>query len=251
MKKSNFLIQRNEPFSELEKEKNDLLNLEKAKCEFLKTICHGIGTPLNGIVGPIQLLKEFEMTDSMKTILLIMEKSITRLERFYRRTLLVTELSTGIYKLKLQKVNLKNEIENSILSLKQESENKIIQYNINIPDYTSVYADRKLIQRSINIVLSNAIIFSKNKGVIDINGNCDNNTIILEFNDKGEGFNDFILKKKIKPFVKVENQNDKDLGLGLYLLNLIIEAHSGKVEIHNNIYGGATVKFIFPKFSIK
>ena len=114
----------------------------------------------------------------------------------------------------------------------------------------AVNADKKLIQQSINNVLSNAIIFSKDKGAIDVIGNCFNNSVILEFNDKGEGFSDTILKNKFRPFVKGKNHDDKELGLGLYLLNLIVEAHSGTVDIKNNEHGGASVKFIFPKLAL-
>ncbi len=247
MENIDLLLEEKDGCTELEKIKTELLNLETAKTEFLKIICHGIWTPLNGIVGPVQLLKSFPMTEPMGNIMCILENSITRLEEFLQKTMLATELRLGKYRLNIQEFILYNEIEDCICDLKKEIRSKNIKINIDILDYVSVKADKKLLQKCINNVLTNAITFSKNHGIIDIKGNYTNNSVVIEFMDQGQGFSEAILNNKFKPFSIDKNYNDKSIGLGLYLISLIIKAHSGKVEIKNNIFGGATVELLIPK----
>lgn len=247
MKNTGLLYEQKDEYPELERLRIENLNLEAAKTEFLKIICHGIWTPLNGIVGPVQLLKEFPLTESMESILNILENSVSRLEDFLQKTILVTELRLGKHKLNLQEYLLIIEIENCICCFEKEIKNKNLRLNINIPDQFNVRADKKLMQKCINNILSNAISFSNNHGIIDVNGTYTENSVRIEIVDRGSGFSETILKNGFKPFSSDENHNDKSLGLGLYLISLVIKAHSGNLEIKNNIFGGATVELNIPK----
>lgn len=247
MKNVDLLYEQKDECTELEKLKKESLNLEAAKTEFLKIICHGIWTPLNGIVGPVQLLKDFPLTESMESILGILENSVSRLEDFLQKTILVTELKLGKHKLYLQEFTLKNEIENCICELTKEIKNKNLHINTSIPEYILVKADKKLLQHCIINALSNAITFSNKHGIVDIKGTYTERSVKIEIVDRGSGFSETILKNKFRPFSSDENYNDKSLGLGLYLISLVIKAHSGNVDIMNNIYGGATVELNIPK----
>ena len=233
-------------YKKMEEMSAELLNLDIAKREFLKIISHEIWTPLNGLVGSVQLLKSYPMTESMENIIFILDTSVSRLEEFLQNALLITELRTGKYRLNIQEYTLHNEIEKCIFNLTHEIKNKKIHIYIDIPDSISIKADMILIQKCFKNVITNALTFSRKFGIIDIKGYYDSNCTIIEFIDHGRGFSEQVLKDLFKPFISNKKYTDQNSGLGLHLINLIINAHSGSIKIKNNEFGGATIKLFIP-----
>jgi K+-sensing histidine kinase KdpD len=73
----------------------------------------------------------------------------------------------------------------------------------------------------------------------------DQQSTVCEFIDNGAGFPPKILENPFLPFVNAEKHIDKNSGLNLLLLKLIMDAHQGQIEIFNNQQKGATVSLTF------
>ena len=85
-----------------------LLDLDRAKAEFLNLISHEIRTPLNGIIGPLELLKEPVSTGEISDLVDILDMSVKRLERFSLDALLITRLKTKQLEIRKDKIHLSN-----------------------------------------------------------------------------------------------------------------------------------------------
>ena len=95
-------------------------------------------------------------------------------------------------------------------------------------------------------VLENAIEYSPKNGEIHITYITENGFTGCEISDQGPGFSEQALKNLFKLFGRGEAHSDQNVGLDLCLAKMIMDAHSGKVEIHNNPGSGASVRLLFP-----
>lgn len=135
-----------------------LIDLDRAKSDFLHLISHEIRTPLNGIVGSLQLLKEPGYSHEISELVEILDISVRRLEHFSLDALLITRLKTK------QRELMKDEIHLSILINKvlNEEKDKFHSSNIKVilKDKTAgglIAGEAELIERGIASILDNAI----------------------------------------------------------------------------------------------
>jgi K+-sensing histidine kinase KdpD len=77
-----------------------------------------------------------------------------------------------------------------------------------------------------------------------VNAFIKNNSTIIEFIDNGTGFSALALKNLFHFFAVGDKHIDKNNGLNLALIKLIMDAHKGEISVRNNKVG-STVKLIF------
>ncbi|MCK4664586.1 MAG: hybrid sensor histidine kinase/response regulator [Bacteroidales bacterium] len=232
----------------LEKANRELLNLENAKDEFLSIISHEIRTPMNGILGTLHLLKDMAETKQIIKLVNILDDSVKRLERFSTMALQITSLRTNKQKLKIQEISLKEVIEFSLIDLSEKLKEKNIKININgTKEKPVIHGDYDLMMMCSTKIFENAIKYSKSEGTIFINIIEDEKNLICEITDQGEGFSDYILKNQLTREPGLIKKGENKPGIDLTLIKLIIDAHSGKLELSNSSEGGAVVKIIFNK----
>ncbi len=224
----------------------ELLSLDKLKADFLELLSHEIRTPLNGIIGPVGILKAEEHNKERATLLEILDVSVKRLEKFSYLGLLITELRSK------QRVIEKNEL--IVRGIAQEAANKLKQsfelknLAIEISEdvaNTKIIADWTLITICFESILNNAVKYSPKNGNITIRIKQSNKHVTCEFSDQGGGFSEEAIKNRFKLFMPGEKHINKNMGVELALVKLIMEAHDGDIEISNQMNGGAFIKLIF------
>ncbi len=234
------LIEKNET---LERINQDLLEFDKLKMDFLSLISHEIRTPLNGIVASIDLLKQdipLTNSESLNTLILIIETSVNRLEKFLLSAERITQLKSGRYYLEIQNIDA-NELITSIIDARKEDLCiKNCTLNVNISSNFNLKADKNLIIFCIEELLDNALKHSTTGSKISINGISKNELSIIEICDQGKGFSNRVLQNPFQLFVSDE-RSDQQKGLSLALVKLIMDAHKGKVELSNLKDRGAKV----------
>jgi two-component system sensor histidine kinase/response regulator len=232
----------------LERTNVKLINLDKAKTEFLNLISHEIRTPLNGIIGPINLLKDSFFEHEMADLVDILDMSVKRLEKFALNALLVTRLRTNskISKSQIQLVKI-------LIDVLNEFEDKIGLKNIQIkksfyPDHISVYSEYNFIKICLVNIIDNAVKFSPDEGLIEIRCFIEEKYIIIEVQDHGAGFSKVILDNAFELFVVSDTLADNQTGMGLHIVKMIMDGHGGNAKLFNDPSGGAVVRLEFIKY---
>ncbi len=151
----------------------------------------------------------------------------------------------------LKKVNIKNLINQSLDFVKISSKNKI---NFNIKTkYHFILGDEDQLNRVFMNLIKNSEEsflekFKKNpnfKGNIDIEISDNNDYIVCRLIDNGPGITD--TKKVMTPYFTTKKTGT---GLGLPIVNKIINEHSGNFSIKNKSKGeGTLIKILLPKFN--
>ena len=237
-------IQLSEALGKLEFANISLKVLDKAKTDFLKMISHQIRTPLNGLLGPIQLLRENKESRIVKMVE-IMDISVKRLEKFSINALLITEIKTEGENIPKGSLIL-SELINKCMADETIAEN-LLNKNIKIAltpfnKDVSLVTNPRLLQIAMTNVLENAIQFSNPSGEIKIEIIDYEKSVVVEISDQGMGFNEKSLETVNKQLLLNDLPINPNLGLGLNLVKLIMDFHKGKVEIFNNQPHGACVR---------
>lgn len=230
----------------LDKANKDLIDLDEAKSEFLRIISHELRTPLNGIKGFIDLLKLEAESKSMEMYVEHLELSVDRLEQFSLAALKITDLKTHKYKLKKHEIPVQLMIEDLLSKLELQSRAKNLEIEVDDKNCSFIYADRELLQTCCFSLIENAIKYSPEKSKIYIRSYTANSSAMLSIIDCGRGFSQDLMNNYTKLFHPSQKHMDQNTGLDLALVNLIMDAHGGKIEIKNNEFGGGSVDLTFP-----
>jgi len=223
-----------------------LFDLDKSKAEFLNLISHAIRTPLNGIIGPLELLKEPVSSSEISELVEVLDMSVKRLERFALNALLITRLKTKQLEIKKDKIHISKLINEVI----DEAKGKFKSGNIQVKGNDEItrdliYGEAELIKKCIDNILDNAILFSPQDGTIEINTYVEDQAIICEIKDNGTGFAKGAVDHVFELFATGDARKDNCTGIGLPIARMIIEAHGGSIIIGNNPGSGASVKLLF------
>jgi two-component system, OmpR family, sensor kinase len=116
-----------------------------------------------------------------------------------------------------------------------------------IPDHAdATRADPTLLARALTLLIDNAQKHAGGLACITVERQGD--TLVIEARDQGPGFAEAELARAFEPFARfAQHGADDGLGLGLYLLKRIAEAHGGRAHARNLEGGGAAVGFTLPR----
>ncbi|MFO8022543.1 MAG: HAMP domain-containing sensor histidine kinase, partial [Perlabentimonas sp.] len=238
------LVEKNQQLEIINK---DLLEFDKLKMDFLSIISHEIRTPLNGIAGSVDLMKrDFgdDDSESLVSLITILETSVNRLEKFLLSAERITQLKSQKYPLMKEAVAPEDIIDRAIEINNERFSGKEIILEKSISDNSELFVDIKLITYSLDEIFDNAIKQSSKSSKILIKTYKEDGCLVLEIEDQGPGFTDKMLKNAFQVFVS-DNKKDQHKGLSLAIIKNIMENHSGSIGISNSPDGGARVMLRF------
>ncbi len=256
---------------QIKKLKNDIKDNErklsetkeynKLLTEFFSNISHELKTPLNVILGAIQILSlnDAEMPPEIETKYnkyhRVMKQNCYRLLRLVNNLIDLSKFDSGYLKLSLDNQNIVSIVEDITLSVADYVENKglTIVFDTDVEEkIMAVDADK--IERIILNLLSNSIKFTDANGSIFVNIFDKNDKVFIAVRDTGIG----IPKDKINSIFDRFGQVDKTLtrnqegsGIGLSLVKTLVEMHGGTVSVSSVEGEGTEVKIQLPVVTVK
>ncbi len=235
---------------EMEKRSIELEQLNEVKNKFFSIISHDLRSPVNALAGLIDLLDKgaieaHELPAAIKEL---------RVRFNHTRSLMNNLLDWTV--LQMDKINLQASnvplckiVNENIELLHSLNSKKIIMVN-NVPENAIGYADSNTINLVIRNLLTNAIKFTKDGGVITISAEAPGNEWIVSVLDNGIGMTSDIQKKlfnKVNPYSTPGTENEKGTGLGLILCKEFVEKNGGRIWVESEVNKGSTFWFTIPK----
>lgn len=215
----------------------ELAKANRVKDEFLGIVSHDLRAPLTSILGWIQLAEAegVEKSSTAKALSVIKRNAVMQ-SHLINDLLDVTAMAAGRLKLNLQPVDVSSLIESG----SQRFYPSIIEKRITLEreindDIPPVYADRDRLGQVIDNLLSNAIKFTPAEGHIRVGLEKTSSNVRLTVADTGEGIDSELLPHVFNPFRQGRaNGNPHSIGLGLSIVQHVIEAHGGTIEARSN-----------------
>lgn len=233
--------------ADLEIANTELIFLDKAKGDFLEKLSHEIRAPLAGIMGFITVLQNEINPSELLELLKYLDVSAARLERFTTTSMLITELRTKTSSIIREEVMVDDLIE----FVKQRQSDQIELRNMSIlvegaVDTITINGEKNLLEICFESLVDNALKFSPSGSKLTISIKRDEDQVVCTFVDQGRRFAGETLTKIYDLLSLKDKQFEDNEALDIALVNLIMNAHLGKMEVANNEIGGTTIRLIFP-----
>ncbi|MEH2241171.1 ATP-binding protein [Nostoc sp.] len=238
------------------KEAGEVAN--RAKSTFLGNISHDLRNPLNSIIGITEAFQEGvygPVSEEQRQSLNILESSGKSLLELINQILDLTDTESSKIELQLAATSIRGLCDSSLSFVKHLAFQKNIRLRAQIPEELEpIQVDERRIRQVFINLLTNAIKFTKEGGEvwIEVQPNSTNEYIFFSVVDTGIGMLSDDLFKLFQPFVQVENSSTRrstGTGLGLVMVQKIIELHGGTVHAESQLGKGSrfTVKLPWKK----
>lgn len=231
---------------EAEKEKE----LNEKKLSFFTHISHEFRTPLTLIINPVKELLYIDSKDKDTSNLNIVYRNARRLLSLVDQLLLFRKADTEGDALKVVKLNLKSLCEEVFLCFTYQARDKHIQYNfICEKEKVEVYGDREKLEIALFNLVSNALKFTPEYGIVNFTIEEAENNVIIKVEDSGVGIAPETGEKLFTMFYQVKNTNAPSkggFGIGLYLSKTFINNHKGEISYESEAGKGTvfTIKLL-------
>jgi light-regulated signal transduction histidine kinase (bacteriophytochrome) len=242
------LVYQNE---EKEKRAAELESVNKELESFSYSVAHDLRAPLRAINGNAKILEEdyagkFDLT-GMKSLHSIQYNS-KRMGELIDDLLAFSNL--GRKQVMSSEINMNALVESVRMELLSDSENKT-KFNVNL--LPPAKGDLSLIRQVWVNLISNALKYSKYKlsPTIEVEAYSKNNLIVYAVKDNGVGFDMQHYEKLFGVFQRLHSQDQfEGTGIGLAIVQKIVNRHSGTVWAESQLNEGACFYFSLPGISI-
>lgn len=239
--------------SYIKKINDELASANKNKDKFFSIISHDLRSPLSGIMSLLDLIvSDYESLeeDERKEILNEAAKTSKSTFTLMENLLDWSRIQTGQINYDPQKVSL-NLLMNNIRDLySQKLKEKGLSLNFEIEPEFFVFADLNMTETILRNLISNAIKFTSEFGLIMVSYDQQDQEILIKVKDTGVG----MTEKQVSHLFKIEETNstigtagERGTGLGLLLCKELVEKQSGKIWIESEVNKGTTFYFTLPK----
>ncbi len=237
----------------LSKTINDLLdrieNAVEREKQFTSDASHELRTPLTVLKGTLEVLirkprNQAEYEAKIKYGI----SEVNRLNNLVDQLLILARFENQIQSLKTEKVYLNALILDILTRYSLKMNAKKISVNHSFSKEYYIQSDNYLVSIIISNIISNAIKYSNENGVIFISLSQNENTIICTISDNGIGISKEDLNKILNPFYRSNPTHHPDIkgsGLGLSIVKRLADLLNIQFEIQSEINKGTTVVLSF------
>lgn len=228
----------------------------RAKDEFLALVSHELRAPLSSILGWAQMLQPrtsgaLPNIATLTRALQVIERNARSQMRLIEDLLDVSRIISGKLSVEPRPLELIALIETTCESLRPAAAAKRIHLQCHtVPLFGTVYGDADRMQQIVWNLLSNAIKFTPSDGVVEVRTVQYEDQVEISVCDTGKGISPEFLPHVFERFRQADAssaQRQGGLGLGLALVQHLVELHSGTVRAESEGVGkGATFTIKLP-----
>ena len=237
-------------------ERLEQLNVElaaasQAKTEFLANMSHDIRTPMNAIVGIVNLMEhEGGLSDKQHTYLQKIQMSSKHLLSLINDVLDMSKIESNEVVLNAEPISLAEQVGQVESIIRPQTEERDQEFTIRVHELRHEYLvgdSVRLRQVFINL-LSNAVKYTPYGGRVTLDiaelpcETADHATIRITVTDNGYGMTSVFLQHIFEPFSRAENSTTNKVqgtGLGMAITKNIVDMAGGTIEVHSEVDKGS------------
>ncbi len=235
----------------LNKAREEAIEANKAKSEFLSNMSHDIRTPMNAIVGMTAIATaNIDNQQQVQNCLKKISLSSKHLLGLINDVLDMSKIESGKMTLNMDQISLKEVMESIVSIVQPQIRAKKQSFDVLIHDIIeeNVYCDSVRLNQVLLNFLSNAIKFTPDGGTIHVVLHEEESPKGDEFvrthihvRDDGIGMTPEFQEKIFESFTREDSmrvRKTEGTGLGMAITKYIVDAMEGTIEIHSEIGKG-------------
>ncbi len=231
----------------LEAERDRATEAYKLQSQFVSVVSHELRTPLTSIKGGLSIIDSGalgEVPDKIKGVVEIATKNSMRLGALINDLLDVQKFESGKMDIKLERMDLASLVTESIQANETFDKSMNVSFETSgIEEPAFVNGDANRLMQVMANILSNAVKFSKQNGVIKVTLEKLNSTVRVSIRDYGQGIPEDAKGKVFGQFSQIDSSKERKIGgtgLGMYITKKIMDSHKGNIDYISKLGEGTT-----------
>jgi len=214
-------------------------------------VTHEMRTPLSAIQGSSELISRFALTEEKrKQVALLINSESKRLARMVEIFLNVERLSAGQMELKQEHIPVAEMVALCVERTRPLAERKHIGITLHpIGSELELTGDRELMEYACYNLLTNAVKYSPQRTEVTVTGTRDGSHLRISVQDQGIGMDQKEVKQIFRKFYrtkKAEESGEAGTGIGLSIVQQIVEQHGGKIDVESEPGKGSLFTLVLP-----
>jgi PAS domain S-box-containing protein len=210
---------------------------DRRKDEFLATLSHELRNPLAPLRNSVYLLRKTVAPDAATRIYAMMERQVDQLVRLVDDLMEVSRISRGTLELRRRRLPLEMALRGAIETADPLIRSGDHRLHLKMPrDPVVIDADPVRIAQVFANLLNNAAKYTDRGGTIALEAWCDGGEAVVTVADTGDGIDVQEMPLLFQMFRRTERSSRRTqggLGIGLALVQKLVEMHGGTVSAHS------------------
>jgi signal transduction histidine kinase len=214
----------------------------RAKDEFLAMLGHELRNPLSPIMTALHLMK-LRAGDGTERERSIIERQAMHLTRLVEDLLDVSRITRGKLELDKAPIEMADVITDAIEMCGPLFAEKRHTLSVEVPTGLPVRGDATRLGQIVSNLLTNAAKYTPPGGRVTILAAREQDHVVVRIRDTGIGIAPDALRRIFDLFVQertARERSDGGLGLGLTIVQRLVEAHDGTIEAHSDGVGAGS-----------
>ena len=242
----------NDMGSQLESTLEQLKTAEKLRRDFVANVSHELRTPVTSIRTYAETLEanpDLPAETTQEFLNVIINES-DRMTKIVQDLLELSRFDSGHLKLELDSFSIERSLRDVYAAIALEAKKRGHTFNLELEwQIPKIKGDKSRIEQVLMNVVSNAIKYTPDGGLIDVFGGAKNGRVWVTISDNGVGIPDEDLTHVFDRFYRVDKARSREsggTGLGLSIAKEIISRHGGEIVIKSELGKGTEVTIYLP-----
>jgi signal transduction histidine kinase len=223
--------------ADLTEEHRKLTVADREKGNFLATLTHELRNVMAPCAAALEIIKRSEDRPMRTRAREMLERQMGKMNRLIEDLLDTSRLASGKMRLDLEIIDLYDLVRHAATDAEARIQASGQRLFLEIPDGAHwVRGDGVRLSQVFGNLLTNAAKYGRSGGSVTVRARSDASHVIVSIKDTGIGIDGAMLAHIFDLFVQVEGsvgRSEGGLGIGLALVQRLVQLHGGKVEAHS------------------
>lgn len=237
---------------ELQRAYQRLQEFSELKAHILRNVSHELRTPLTLIKGHLELLlddgPQALLSEQRKALLAVCDR-VDDIVAIVDRT--VSLSPTDDLSLAYERILVGDLLGEVVEAFERRARDSVVTLNVQpVARDLYLYGDADKIRQLCYNLLDNSVKFSPNGGQVTIQAQSEGDNVHFIFADQGIGIPERQLSQIFETFYQIDGSTTRrfgGLGLGLTVVNRIVDAHKGEIWVESEVDRGSVFHVLLPQ----